>query len=75
MFLTSLVGVLSLFGAVYSFSNGPPPDACMTLLPRASSHGSPPSTGNGGFLIVTDIPLDTAQGYYNYTAGATYAGE
>ena len=86
-----LILLVASYGG-YAYPSGPPTSICNTspgvLLRPGVSHGYSQS-GNGGFLISTDLPVstgngegydDTAGGYndtaegYDYTAGELYTG-
>ena len=70
-----LVLILQTLYGGYTYPGGPPTSICNTspgvFLRPGASHGNPQS-GNGGFLISTDLPVST--GGYNYTAGKLYTG-
>ena len=75
-----MVGFLILLASHggYAYPGGPPTSICNTspgvFLRPGASHGNPQS-GNGGFLISTDLPVSTDNdGGYNYTAGELYTG-
>ena len=59
-----------LYG-VTGYSAGPPPSVCSSLMPNVYSHGAP-STGNGGYLITTDIPLNSEGTSYEYASDTQY---
>ena len=72
-----LIGLLASHGG-YAYPNGPPTSICNTspgvLLRPGAAHGVPQS-GNGDFLISTDLPVSTGNGGgYNYAAGELYTG-
>ena len=62
----------------YAYPGGAPTSICNTspgvFLRPGASHGDPQS-GNGGFLISTDLPVSTSNGGgYDYAAGKLYTG-
>ena len=69
--------LLAAAGSVLSFSAGPPAEVivCNGISPNPTRHGASAQSGNGGYVIATNLPLDTGSGVYNYTAGATYDGK
>ncbi len=75
MLFQCLLIVGAAVGVALGFSAGPPPDACTTISPNPVSHGAQPQGGNGGYVIATNLVLDTVNGFYNYTGGQTYNGE
>lgn len=50
---------------------GPLTSACGDLRPQ---HPGDPASGNGGYLISTDIPLNSAGTGYEYTPNTIYTG-
>ncbi len=75
MLFRCLLIVAALAGVALTFPSGPPAVACTTISPDPASHGAQPQGGNGGYVIATDLILNTVDGVYNYTAGQTYNGE
>ena len=73
--LLVLGAVLLTTNYVYSLPSGPPvlqnPQICLTLMP---GHGAVVQQGNGGYVITTDLPRTSANGY-SYIAGQTYTGQ
>ena len=70
--------IVLLFSEVQSRSSGPPLDSgpninnvCNQLVPQ---HPGTRKTGNGGYIIATNIPHSSSAGY-NYRAGQTYTGK
>ena len=66
----ALLLVVSLQGCL-AFSGGPPISVCSTLRPM---HPGDPSSGNGGYVITTDIPMSIAESGYAYVPNTTYTG-
>lgn len=60
-------------GLLLAYSTGPPLEVCSNGLRPGSPHGDLEQTGNGGFLIATDLPLHSS-GSFHYQAGQTYTG-
>lgn len=76
MLVKFVVCVLATFGVVWGMSTGPPDNSatvCNSISPDPASHGDPRS-GNGGFVIATDLTLGGG-GFYDYIQGETYIGE
>ena len=76
MLRSLLVAALLLFCRVHARFAGPPVGdnfdlVCNQMMP---SHGVAAQSGNGGYLIDTDLPLVSANDGYSYTAGQTYRG-
>ena len=77
MLCSLLVAALLLFCRVHARSSGPPVGenfdlVCNQMMPSHSSIAA--QSGNGGYLIDTDLPLVSANDGYSYTAGQTYRG-
>lgn len=78
----SLLGAICLIG-VYGLPSGPPVSGnevliCTQLSPSPAAHGSPASSGNGGYVITTTPPLTLMPGsppLYEYVPDQTYTGE
>ncbi len=75
--LFECVLIMAAAGVALGYPAGPPTAACNTISPNPSSHGAQPQSGNGYYVIATNLPLalNTALDVYNYTAGETYYGE
>lgn len=78
----SLLSVLVItgLGLVHSFPSGPPasPGVCDMLQPGVgpAQHGPDPvNAGNGGFVIATNLSLNTSEGFYTYDEGIRYTGK
>ena len=55
-----------------SYPRGPPTSVCSTLMP---SHGATtPQAGNGGYLITTNLTVNSELTGYEYSPGQTYTG-
>lgn len=67
----ALLLAVSLRGCL-TLSAGPPTCACRDLRPN---HPGDPSSGNGGYEITTDIPMNSAGTGYEYTPDNTYTGK
>ena len=57
---------------VLSYPRGPPTSVCSTLMP--SHYGATPRAGNGGYLITTNLTVNSALTGYEYSPGLTYTG-
>ena len=64
-----LLVVLAQLYSVTGNSAGPPAGVCTTLRP---GHSGSPSTGNGGYLITTTIPLNSEGTAYEYASDTQY---
>ena len=65
------------FGTAWGRNDGPPNDSsivCNDISPDPNQHIDPPSDGDGGFNITTDLTIG-ATGFYDYAQGQTYDGE
>ena len=56
---------------VLSYPRGPPTSVCSTLTPL--HYGATPRAGNGGYLITTNLTVNSTG--YEYSPGQTYTGK
>ena len=75
-YLATVFGALVLANVVLSLPTGPPAgqinQVCVLMTP---SHGALAQSGNGGYVITTDLPFINATAGYSYVAGQNATGK
>lgn len=73
---TLLCALALCIAVVHGRPEGPPTEGTNVCLDLKPSESSPHvmQSGNGGFTISSDVPLNASEEMYSYTAGKTYNG-